>query len=154
MQEMPIIPPDNYSGSMFRERRTDPVLEGEQKKPHSEPVKRHCEQMQEPIFAPDKGQEPPKQAESEIEREEQAEEELAREALPTLAHSSVPKGLFSRFPLLSGLLPPHRTGAGSSISEIALIVLLLLALSGEGEGGHDLLGNDTLPFLLLLLFWS
>ena len=156
MGEVPIIPPDNYSGSVLWEHRPDPVGKKEKQATTvqdisiSEPSKEGARAQAGQTEAP----KPTAWGEAEKPHTDERIEEEPREALPTGAFGPLQNGLFSRFPILSGLLPPRRAGAGSSISEIALIVLLLLALSGEGEGGKDLLGNDTLPFLLLLLFWN
>lgn len=54
------------------------------------------------------------------------------------------QAMISRFPFLSSLLPPKRGAAGGTqTSELALIVGVLLLLSGEQD--------DILPILLILL---
>ena len=59
------------------------------------------------------------------------------------------RGLLSRIPFLSSLLPPprRRDGKSATLPDWVVIGALALLLLGEED-------SDILPFLLLLLLWE
>ena len=132
--DLPLSVPRDYSGHTFR--MPQPPVPKEQSPP-SEPQ----EQAPQPEPSPAVQEPSPAPPESPVE-----EEETAKETVPCSAPPQE-KGLLSRIPFLSSLLPPKRHGKREGeLPEWAIIGLILLLLTDEN--------GDILPFLLLLLLWD
>ena len=128
-QERPLTVPRDYSGNTFRAPPVTPMAPLMQEPPADEAPAQETSPIADTQDTPDVSESP------------------TEDAVPTGAAPQKEKGLLSRFPFLSSLLPPKRGDRHEGdFPEWALIGLVLLLLSEDA--------NDILPFLLLLLLWD